>query len=128
MSEPTSPSIPDLVALLTEAVQRQASDLHLHVGNPPLARVHGEIVALGGAPLTAEVCYYLIFSQLTEAQRARCEAQKGLDFALDVPNLGRFRANAHYARGALEAVFRHIPEQIPELEALGHRPSVADLC
>jgi twitching motility protein PilT len=119
---------PDLVALLSEAVQRQASDLHLHVGNRPLARVHGEIVELNGAPLTAEMCYYLIYSQLTEAQRTRCEEQKGLDFALDVPNLGRFRANAHYARGALEAVFRHIPEQIPDLEALGHRPAVAELC
>jgi twitching motility protein PilT len=128
MSEPPAPPIPDLVALLTEAVRRRASDLHLHVGNPPLARVHGEILALPGAPLTAEACYYLIYSQLTEAQRTRCEDQKGLDFALDVPNLGRFRANAHYSRGALEAVFRHIPEQIPELEALGHRPAVAELC
>jgi twitching motility protein PilT len=126
MSESTSP--PDLVALLAEAVQRQASDLHLHVGSPPLARVHGEILALGGAPLTAQACYYLIYSQLTEAQRTRCEAQKGLDFAIDIANLGRFRANAHYTRGALEAVFRHIPEQIPELEALGHRPAVAELC
>jgi twitching motility protein PilT len=128
MSESLAPPIPDLVALLTEAVRRRASDLHLHVGNPPLARVHGEILALPGAPLTAEACYYLIYSQLTEAQRTRCEEQKGLDFALDVPNLGRFRANAHYSRGALEAVFRHIPEQIPELEALGHRPAVAELC
>ena len=128
MSDASSQSIPDLVALLTDAVQRQASDLHLHVGSPPLARVHGEIMTLGGAPLTAQACYYLIYSQLTEAQRARCEEEKGLDFAIDVAHLGRFRANAHYTRGSLEAVFRHIPEQIPELEALGHRPAVADLC
>jgi len=121
-------TLPDLIGMLTEAVQRQASDLHLHVGNRPLARVHGEIVELSGEPLTAETCYYLIYSYLTEAQRARCEEQKGLDFALDVPNLGRFRANAHYSRGALEAVFRHIPEQIPDLETLGHRASVAELC
>jgi twitching motility protein PilT len=127
MSEP-SPQIPDLAALLSEAVQRRASDLHLHCGSPPLARVHGEIVALPGAPLTPETCYYLIYSQLSELQRTRCEEQKGLDFAIDVPNLGRFRANAHYTRGALEAVFRHIPEQIPDLEALGHRPAVTELC
>ena len=128
MSAVSAPPIPDLISLLAEAVQRRASDLHLHVGNRPLARVHGEIVGLQGEPLTAEACYYLIYSQLTEAQRARCEEQKHIDFAIDVPNLGRFRANAHQTRGALEAVFRHIPEQIPDLDALGHRPIVAELC
>jgi twitching motility protein PilT len=128
MSDDSVPQAPDLVALLREAVGRHASDLHLHCGSPPLARIHGEIVPLSGATLNAQLCYYMIFSQLTEAQRARCEEQKGLDFALDVAGLGRFRANAHYTRGALEAVFRHIPEQIPDLEALGHRPAVADLC
>ncbi len=126
MSE-TSP-VPDLIALLQEAVRRRASDLHLHVGSPPLARIHGEIVPLDAPVLSAHDCYFMIYGQLTEPQRARCEEQKGLDFALDVPGLGRFRANAHYTRGALEAVFRHIPEQIPDLEALGHRAAVADLC
>jgi twitching motility protein PilT len=128
MSEESAHQIPDLIALLHQAVGRRASDLHLHVGSPPLARIHGEIEPLPAPPLTAQDCYYMIYSQLTEAQRARCEEQKGLDFALDVPGLGRFRANAHYTRGALEAVFRHIPEQIPDLEALGHRPPVAELC
>jgi twitching motility protein PilT len=128
MSDASAPQVPDLITLLAEAVQRRASDLHLHVGNRPLARVHGELTELPGEPLTADACYYLIYSHLNETQRARCEAEKHLDFALDVPNLGRFRANAHYTRGALEAVFRYIPEQIPDLETLGHRPIVAELC
>ena len=119
---------PDLVTLLSEAIQRQASDLHIHCGSPPLVRVHGEIVPLNDQVLDAQTCYYLIFSVLSEGQRARYEEERELDFALDVPQVGRFRANAHYARGCVEAVFRYIPEIIPELEALGHRPSVGDLC
>jgi Tfp pilus assembly pilus retraction ATPase PilT len=53
MSEPQPP---DLIALLAEAVRRQASDLHLHCTTPPLARIHGEIVALNSTPLTADIC------------------------------------------------------------------------
>jgi twitching motility protein PilT len=119
---------PDLIPWLALAVQRQASDLHLHRGSPPLARIFGEIVPLGETPLTAEHCSHLILGVLTPAQAARCEQERELDFALDVPGTGRFRANAHYARGCVEAVFRHIPEAIPELEALGHRPVIVELC
>jgi len=118
----------DLVSLLSLAVQHHASDLHLHVHSPPLLRVHGELKALGENTLDGETCRDLIYSVLTETQRIRCEEELELDFALDVPRIGRFRANAHYSRGYLEAVFRHIPEGIPEIETLGHRPSLVELC
>ncbi len=119
---------PDLIPWLALAVQRSASDLHLHCGTPPLGRIHGELLPLGDAPLSADNCYHLIYGVLSEAQRTRVQEDLELDFALDVPGTGRFRANAHYARGCIEAVFRHIPEEITELEALGHRPAVAELC
>jgi len=41
---------------------------------------------------------------------------------------GRFRANAHYSRSAVEATFRHIPDVIPSLDALGLPPIVKQLC
>jgi twitching motility protein PilT len=120
--------MPDILGLLGLVVTSQASDLHLHAGSPPLGRIHGEIRPLAETILDGQATYYLIFSVLGEAQRARLEADKELDFALDVPNVGRFRANAHYARGCVEAVFRYIPDKVPELEALGHRPSIIELC
>jgi twitching motility protein PilT len=45
-----------------------------------------------------------------------------------VENLGRFRGNACYVLGQIEASFRYIPEQIPELRDLGHGPTVEGLC
>jgi twitching motility protein PilT len=119
---------PDLIPWLALAVQSQASDLHLHCGSPPLARIHGELAQLGQTVLTEDYCSHLILGVLTEAQRARCQEELELDFALNIPGTGRFRANAHYSRGCLEAVFRHIPETIPDLESLGHRPAVAEIC
>jgi twitching motility protein PilT len=119
---------PDLTGLLTAAVQRQASDLHLHGGSPPLARIHGDLVPVSDQVLDAETCYYLVFSGLNEAQRVRLQEDLELDFVLDFPGLGRFRANAHYARGCVEAVYRFIPATVQELEALGHQPNVIELC
>ena len=46
---------------------------------------------------------------------------------MQVENLGRFRGNACYVLGRIEANFRYIPDTIPELIDLGHGPTVARL-
>ena len=117
-----------MIDLLDLAVQRQASDLHIHCGSPPLARIHGEVIPLQEGVLDTAACRELIDSVLTEEQRAKFRETHELDFALDLPDVGRFRGNGHYARGGPEAVFRHIKTVVPELETLGHRPSLIELC
>jgi twitching motility protein PilT len=119
---------PELYSLLALAVERHASDVHLHVGSPPLARISGELMPLAEGPLDSDTCYYVIFSVLSEPQRERLQLERELDFVLDYSDLGRFRCNAHYARGSVEAAFRHISGTVAELESLGHRPIVNELC
>jgi len=125
---PSMSAPPDLHALLALSVERGASDLHIHCGSPPLARISGELVPLAEIPLDPDTSYYLVFSVLTEPQRERLQQDRELDFVLDYPALGRFRCNAHYARGCVEAAFRHIPGTVSDLETLGHLPIVNDLC
>lgn len=118
----------DLISLLTDAVSLRASDLHAVVGMPPLIRLNGDIVGMEGEILSADEVRSLVFDMLTEAQRSRLEQEWELDFALQVDGVGRFRGNAHYSRGAVEAAFRYIPESIPTLAQLGHRQSVQRAC
>jgi twitching motility protein PilT len=118
----------DLVTLLADAVGLGASDLHLVAGMPPLIRQNGEIAAMPGEPIPAEETRRLLLDVLTEAQRARFEQEWELDFALQVEQVGRFRGNAHYSRGAIEAAFRYIPEDIPLLSQLGHRATIQRAC
>lgn len=118
----------DLIQLLSGTVSQGASDLHLTADAAPLIRLNGELVPLMENPLGAELCREMIFGVLTEAQRARLEQEWELDFALQVDGVGRFRGNAHYSRGALEAAFRYIPHEIPDLAGLGHRPSIFPIC
>lgn len=120
--------MPDLVELLTGAVTHGASDLHLTAAAPPQYRIDGSLVPAGSETLNPDTTREMILGILTEAQRARLEEEWELDFAVQVETVGRFRGNAHYSRGALEAAFRFIPEVIPDLETLGHRPAIYSLC
>lgn len=121
-------SSPQIVELLQAVVSRNGSDLHLSVGAPPFARVHGSLVPLADQPLTREDSQQLVVGVLTDQQRAKLEETLELDFAVHVEGLGRFRGNAHYNRGSLEAAFRHIPDEIQNLPELGHEPVLEELC
>jgi len=120
----------DLVDLLALVVEREASDLHLTVGAPPMLRVSGVIepVSEDAAVLSAEDTRRLVIDALKEGQRARLENEWQLDFALQVGNLGRFRGNACYVTGAIEANFRLIPSAVGDLKSLGHSPVVDKWC
>lgn len=117
----------DLVGLLGQTVSLGGSDLHLCADAPPMARVNGRLTPLSDRALTADFCRDLVLGIVTESQRARLEEDWELDFAVEIEGLGRFRANGHYNRGVLEAAFRHIPRQIPELTSLGHHPSILQI-
>jgi twitching motility protein PilT len=118
----------ELVDLLAKAVASGASDVHLSAGAPPMMRLHGALQPMGEELLTLDSCRDLVSGILNETQKARLEEKWELDFAIQVEQLGRFRGNAHYSRGALEAAFRYIPHKIPELSTLGHRHSILELC
>jgi len=118
----------DLIDLLVLAVEKGASDLHLTAGAPPMMRLDGVIKPLMEEPLTAEDTRRLVIDTLKEGQRAKLENDWQLDFALHVGDLGRFRGNACYVSGAIEANFRHIPSEVGDLKTLGHSPVVDRWC
>src|SRR5216110_71274 len=119
---------PDLIDFLVRAAQQGASDLHLTVGAPPMLRVAGVIEPLTEEPLSAEDTRRLVIDTLKEGQRAKLENEWQLDFALQVEGIGRFRGNACYVSGAIEANFRRIPFEVGDLKSLGHSPMLDKWC
>jgi len=109
-------------------VELGGSDLHLSSGAPPAARVDGVLKPLEEFCLNDEVTKSLILDTLTETQRSELEQNLELDFAIQVGDIGRFRGNAHYISGHVEASFRHIPTDIPTLAQLGHYPVIEEIC
>jgi len=118
----------DIIQLLAMTIEKGGSDLHLCANSQPMIRVHGILAPLIEETLDGDVCRELIYSIFTESQRSRFEETLELDFALIIDNVGRFRANAHYSRGMVEATFRHIRDEIPSIDKLGLPPIVKQLC
>ena len=120
--------IRDITEYLKAAVTLGGSDLHLSAWAPACVRVHGTIQPLDGVTLEPNSVRDLILDTLTEAQRATLEQDLELDYALQVEGVGRFRGNVHIARGNVEAAFRFITQEIPELETLGHHEIARYFC
>ncbi|MBL9143519.1 MAG: PilT/PilU family type 4a pilus ATPase [Verrucomicrobiaceae bacterium] len=117
----------DLIEYLAMVIERGGSDLHLSANAPPMARIHGVLQPLTDEILDQNDSRELILNVLKESQRAKLEHEWELDFAVQVENLGRFRGNACYVLGRIEANFRYIPDTIPELVDLGHGATVERL-
>jgi twitching motility protein PilT len=118
----------DLVDYLLMTGQMGGSDLHLAVGAPPMARVSGVLHPLRDTPLDATECREMILASLKEIQRSRLEQDWELDYGIAVEHLGRFRGTVCYAGGQIEASYRLVRAEIPELVDLGHGPSVEAFC
>lgn len=111
--------------LLVEAIEREASDLHLTHNAPPILRIDGRLEVLDLPPLTAANSRQMVYSILNDAQKARFEEFLELDLSIEIEDIGRFRVNIHRQRGAVEAAFRIVNDQIRTLRQLG-MPSIVE--
>lgn len=111
--------------LLEEIVRKNASDLHLHVGLPPMMRLDGALTPISGyQKLNAEEVETLVFAILDEDQRRILLKDKEFDFSFAFGDLGRFRVNAFHEKGNLAASLRLIPNQIKTITELGMPPII----
>ena len=122
MSQPTTPYASEayLQQLLAKAIAARASDIHLKVGQPPGARVRGEMVYFRLDKISAadtEATARLIIRDPQIA--AQLDNLREYDTSYQVPKLGRFRVNIYRQRGTLALVMRSISQTIPTFEELG---------
>jgi len=113
--------------LLDLVAKEKASDLLITGGAPPMLRVNGDLYRTQYDALTPEKARDLIYSFVTDEQRARFEQTKELDFSLAVGRKHRFRVNVYLQKETVTAALRPIPEKIPSLEDLGLPEEVAKL-
>jgi len=116
----------DITELLVLTKDRDASDLHLSAGQPPILRIHGELIDLNVPVLTRENVHTMLYDILTDDQKARFEATRDLDLSLELDKVGRFRVNAFVQRHGAGMVLRRIPTEIRTLDDLGMPPVLKD--
>ena len=109
----------DLTQLLAFAMQNKASDLHLSPTNFPIIRVHGKLRRIKAeAELTSDDIRSMLYSVMTEGQRADYEENMEIDLAISFGEKARFRVNAFTTRNGSAAVFRTIPSEVPTIDEL----------
>ena len=106
--------------LLTVVCEQGASDLHLKVGNHPIARIKGKLTPMTQFKRmvqedTIAMAYAIMAS---EKQKVKFKENLDLDIAYSVPSLGRFRCNIFNQRGTVGLVLRVIPRKIYTIDDL----------
>lgn len=112
--------------LLQEMIEKNASDLHITAGAPPVLRIDGKIEPTAYDAVTPDVSKQIAYSVLTEDQQKRYENDKELDFSFGIQGLSRFRANVYQQRGVTSIAIRKIPYEILDFKTLGLPPVVKD--
>jgi len=118
----------EITDLLVFVQKNKASDLHLSAGSPPILRLNGDMVPYKGDPLSADDVKNMLYSIMTEQQRAEYERDFDIDFAISFGNNLRFRVNAFNTLNGAAAVLRNIPSRIMSLEELGAPEILKKLC
>lgn len=103
------------------------SDIHLAVGVPPMLRMNGDLVPIRFRDLGAAELEGYVDEILPRKLADRLRSGQDLDFAHVTEDGGRFRVNVFRKETGIGAVFRAIPNQVPELESLGLPPVVKRL-
>lgn len=116
----------DIQHYLAQAVQENASDLHITVGEPPILRIDGELMPVDEVRLSPADTLELT-EQVTKDRFAELERAGELDFSMGVKGLGRFRVNAYRQRGSYGMALRVVHNKIPAMEELELPPVVRDL-
>jgi twitching motility protein PilT len=114
--------------LLRRTVETGSSDLHLRTGEPPIFRRDGELERHEGPGLRAEEVEAMLTSIMGTRELAEFREGGDADWAYELPNTARFRANAAVERRGPMGVFRVIPSQIQSVEQLGISAEIQKLC
>lgn len=116
-----------LNALLTAANYKEASDVHLVAGTPPIFRINGTLIPEKQDRLMPDDTYEMARGILNDKLWAYLESKREVDLSYGIPGVSRFRVNIFYQRGALSLAFRVIPRNIPSFDSLGIPEQLKDI-
>ena len=113
----------DLEELIRDALERNASDIHLTVGEPPIFRLDGVLTDVGEELLTEDVTAAYVRELASPEFLEEFHSKGEADFAVTFRGLVRMRCNVFRQRSYTALALRLLPLRIPSAEEL-RLPSV----
>jgi twitching motility protein PilT len=114
--------------LLETCIKRDASDIHLSVGRPPVLRLHGRLRQLETKVLEPEDTVALMKQITAERNQQELQEEGGTDFGFAFGDAGRFRVSIMRQKGNVTVVLRLIPTKFLSFEDIGLPPIIRSLC
>lgn len=114
--------------LFNQAVESEASDVHLVVGLPPYLRIDGNLKPVGSKALSAKEIETMVKPLLVDADYKKFLVEKDFDFAYENQKGYRFRINLLIEKGSVSMSARTIPAVCPTMEETMMPKVVYDLC
>jgi twitching motility protein PilT len=109
----------EMVSLLRMLIDRDGSDLHLAVDNPPVGRVHGRLQFFGDDQMNPEDTERLMKSIASVDNQQELQEVGGSDFGFAFEDVARFRVSIFKQKGVIGTVLRLIPRKILTFEEIG---------
>ncbi len=110
--------------MLTSFVAKGASDIHLHAGMYPMARLSGRLVPVGETKLSPAATASLLEIMCDERQKAIFADRHQVDLAYSVSGVARFRVNLFHQRSSVSAVLRVINSDESQLRVVNLPPDL----
>lgn len=107
-----------LQQIMGEAINQQASDIHVITDMPVVIRRDGRLFTLNNTVQSAETVAAMIESLMLPERYKVYRETKEADFSFSF-NTARIRANAYYEKGNPAFALRLIPATIPNADELG---------
>ncbi len=113
--------------LLRLVVERNASDLHLVVGKPPVLRIDGRLDVLDYEPLTPEDTERMMKSITSPPHQQKVREVGGTEFGFAFGDLARFRVSVYREKGRISIAMRLIPYKLLTFEEIGLPEKIKEL-
>ncbi|MCL5768989.1 PilT/PilU family type 4a pilus ATPase [Acinetobacter sp. ANC5681] len=104
--------------MLTKVVEYGGSDLFITADFPPSIKLQGLMRPLGQQTLTPEKTKLFAYSLMNEKQRQEFENEWECNFAINIPEVSRFRVNVFKQQLQIGMVIRTITSEIPTFQKL----------
>ncbi len=117
----------NLFNILEKAKEINASDIHITVGLPPMARSSEGLNPIFSGKLNSDDIYEYIESLLKPEHKKTFEEVGEVDFSFGGAALGRYRANVYMQSGNPTIALRLINSEPPTLEKLNLPPVLTEL-
>jgi len=117
----------EISEILKTVVEKNASDLHLKVGKPPIIRLDGRLDMLDYKPLTPEVTEQLMKSVTSPQHQKKLQELGNTDFGFSFGNLARFRVAIYKEKGNIGIALRLIPYKLMSFEDIGLPTKIQEL-